>query len=107
MATVAVRYGGDTVTANETGIHIQCDDADTNTDTGYDTNNYPASPAILYYFTAELTGQDDLVSQVFSPNGGHGYWDGGLVLPAAGTWTIHLRLSEDDSSVANTTVEAV
>ena len=106
MATVAVRYGGDTVTHGETAVHIQCDDADTNTDTGYDADNYPASPAILYYFTAELSGQDDLVSNIFSPNGGHGYWEG-VVLPAAGTWTVHLRDSADDSSVANTTVEAV
>lgn len=103
MATVAVRKGADTVEANVTAVHIQCDDAETNTSTGYDADDYPASPAILYYFTAELSGQDDLVSNVFSPNGGHGYWEG-LVFPAAGSWTVHLRLEATDASVANTSV---
>lgn len=106
MATVTVRYGGDEVVAAETAIHISCDDAPTNTSTGYDPDEYPASPAILYYFTLEKSGSDDLVSQVFSPNGGHGYWEG-VVPPAAGSWTAHLRLVADDSSVANTSVTVV
>lgn len=103
MATVTVDYGGDEVTAGITAIHVSTDDLETNTATGYDTDNYPASPAVVYYFSAELTGEDDLVSQRFSPNGGHGYWDG-VIFPAAGSWTVHVRKDEDDSSVANASV---
>lgn len=103
MATVTVRKGGDTVEAKVTAVHISCDDAPTNTSTGYDPDDYPASPTILYYFSAELAGQDDLVSQVFAPNGGHGYWEG-VVFPAAGSWAVHLRLEATDASVANLSV---
>lgn len=101
--TVTVRYGGDTVTHAVTAVHVSSTDLPKNTTTGYDPTHYPASPEVTYYFSAELAGQDDLRSQVFSPNGGHGYWEG-VVFPAAGSWAVHARLVADDSSVANTTV---
>jgi hypothetical protein len=101
MATVTTRYGGSTVTHGVTAVHISSTALPANTSTGYDADNYPASPEVTYYFSAELTGQDPGVSQVFAPNGGKGYWEG-WVPPAAGTWTIHVRKVSDDSSVANT-----
>lgn len=106
MATVTTRYGGDTVTAAVTAVHVSSTELDSNTDTGYDPDNYPASPQVTYYFSAELTGEDSARSQVFSPNGGAGYWEG-WVPPAAGTWDIHVRKVSDDSSVASTTLEVV
>jgi hypothetical protein len=106
MATVTVRYGGDTVTAKETAVHISSTSLEANTSTGYDEDNYPASPAVTYYFSAELTGQDTARSQVFTPDGGKGQWEG-WTPPAAGSWTIHIRKTSDDSSVANTTLVAV
>ena len=106
MATVTVRYGGDDVVEKQTAVHISSTDLEPNTDDGYDPENYPASPEVLYYFQAELAGQDDLRSQVFAPDGGKGYWEG-LVFPAAGTWAVHCRLVEDDSSVASENVEVV
>jgi hypothetical protein len=104
MANVTFRYGGDTVTHLETAVHVSCDDAESNTDTGYDADNYPASPEVTYYFSAELAGQDDLVSQVFAPDGGHGEWHG-VIFPAAGTWAVHLRKTADDSSVDSSDLE--
>ncbi len=106
MATVTTRYGGDTVTATVTAVHISSTALESNTSTGYDDDNYPASPEVTYYFSAELSGQDSGRSQVFSPNGGKGYWEG-WVPPAAGTWTIHVRKVADDSSVASTSLVAV
>lgn len=112
MATVTVRWGspeGDNegdVIAKTTAVHVSSTELPSNTDTGYDPENYPASPEVLYYFQAELAGQDDLRSQVFAPNGGAGYWDG-VIFPAAGTWAVHVRKVEDDSSVASENVEVV
>jgi len=106
MATVTVRYGGSTVTAKKTAVHISSTALPANTATGYNTSNYPASPAVTYYFSAELTGQDSAHSQVFTPDGGKGQWEG-WTPPAAGTWTIHIRKTSDNSSVANTTLVAV
>lgn len=100
MATVSVRKGGDTVTAAKTAVHVSCADADSNDDTAYDNTLYPASPAVTYYFSAEKSGIDSLVSHVFTPNGGAHVWDN-VVFPDDGTWTIHLRKTADDSSVAN------
>lgn len=106
MATVTTRYGGDTVTAKLTAVHVSSTALEPNTNTGYDPDEYPASPEVTYYFSAELAGQDDARSQVFAPNGGKGYWEG-WVPPAAGTWTIHVRKVSDDSSVASTSLTAV
>ena len=106
MATVTTRYGGTTVEAKLTAVHISSTALDSNTLTGYDANDYPSSPEVTYYFSAELAGQDSGRSQVFAPNGGMGYWEG-WVPPAAGTWTIHVRKVSDDSSVASTSLVAV
>jgi hypothetical protein len=106
MATVTTRYGGSTVEAKLTAVHISCTALPKNTTTGYNASNYPASPEVTYYFSAELAGQDSGRSQVFAPNGGKGYWEG-WVPPAAGTWTIHVRKVADDSSVASTSLVAV
>ncbi len=81
-------------------------DAPANTATGYDTDEYPQSPQITYYISLEATGEDDLVSEVFSTNYDEAHVWPSVILPAAGTWTAHLRLTSDDSSVANTTVTA-
>lgn len=112
MAAVTIRYGsedGDNtgdVIAKVTACHISSTDLPANTGTGYDADNYPASPEVLYYFQAELAGQDDLRSQVFAPNAGHGEWHG-LIFPAAGAWDVHAYRVEDDSSVATLSVTVV
>ena len=106
MATVTVRYGGDEVVNSVTAVHISSTDLPANTLTGYDPDNYPASPEVTYYFSGELSGEDDARSQVFAPDDGHGEWHG-WVPPAAGTWTIHVRKVADDSSVASTSLEVV
>ena len=112
MATVTVRYGsaggdneGDVITT-ETAVHISSTDLPANTSTGYDAAIYPASPAVNYYFQAELAGQDDLRSQVFGPDDGHGEWHG-LIFPAVGTWTVGVFDVADDSEVATTNVTVV
>jgi hypothetical protein len=106
MATVTIRYGGSTVTAKVTAVHISSTALAPNTLTGYNASNYPASPEVTYYFSAESPGQTAGRSQTFAPNGGKGQWEG-WIPPAAGTWTIHVRKVSDNSSVANTTLSAV
>jgi len=104
--TVTTSYGGGTITAGKTAIHISSTELPANTLTGYDADIYPSSPQVTYYFSAELAGQDSARSQVFAPNGGKGYWDG-WIPPAVGTWAVHVRATADDSSLANASVEAV
>jgi hypothetical protein len=108
MATVSARHAGDDIVAKETALFITSADLPANTDTGYDDDNYPASPAVTYYFSIEKTGQDSLVSQVFTPSAddGVGEWND-VIIPATGTWTLHARKTADDSSVANTTLTVV
>jgi hypothetical protein len=107
MAAVTIRHGGaGNPVAGVTACYISSTDLPKNTATGYDATKYPASPAINYYFQAELAGQDDLRSQVFSPDDGHGEWND-LIFGAAGTWSVHCRAVADDSSVANLSVEVV
>lgn len=109
---VTVRFAGsddDTppdVVAGQTVLFISTTDLPANTLTGYDADNYPASPAVYYYVQAELAGQDDLRSQVAGPDDGHIEWND-LILPAAGTWDIKVYDVADDSEVVSTTVTAV
>jgi hypothetical protein len=107
MATVTATYGTDDIEALTTALQIRCDDAPSNTTTGYNTSNYPSEPAVTYYFSIEKTGEDTLRSPVFSTNSeGTGFWDG-VILPAAGSWTLYLRNASTDASVASTGLTAV
>jgi hypothetical protein len=108
MATLDVRHGGDEIVAKTTALFITSEDLEANTSTGYDADNYPASPAVTYYFSLEKSGQDALVSQVFTPSAdeGKGEWND-LIVPASGTWTLHVRKTEDDSSVVSDSVVVV
>jgi hypothetical protein len=62
-----------------------------------DANDYPTAPAVTYYFKFAKSGQDDLISPVFTPaSDGKAEWNG-VILPAAGTWTLTANFTEDDS----------
>jgi hypothetical protein len=106
---VTVRYGGSDddsppdIIAGETTVFVSSTDLPANTSTGYDDTKYPASPAVNYYFQAELAGQDNLRSQVFGPDDGHGEWND-LVFSADGSWDVKIYDASDDSQVATATV---
>jgi len=105
VATITA--SNDTPVSVVDAINLIVDGAPANTLTGYDADSYPASPAITYYISIEASGEDSLVSPVFTPSaeaGAH-VWPS-VIIPAAGTWTAHLRLVEDDSSVANDAITA-
>jgi hypothetical protein len=87
-------------------INISVDAAPANTATGYDTDNYPASPQVTYYISVEATGEDTLLSEVFSTNEDGTHTWSGVIIPAAGSWTAHLRNAVSDASVANTAITA-
>lgn len=104
--TINVAHGGTDIVHAQTAVHITCTELPKNTATGYDPDNYPASPEVTYYYQAELAGQDNLRSQVFAPDGGSGEWQG-LVFPVAGTWALKIRKVADDSQVATTNVTVI
>jgi hypothetical protein len=111
-ATIETRYGGDSIRAGVTAVHITTagdpGDVPANDESEYDPDAQITEPPIYYYFSAEKAGQDDLVSQVFGPNpeDGNGEWQG-LIFPAAGTWTVHVRNVDGDTSLINDTVTVV
>jgi hypothetical protein len=88
-------------------INLTTAAAPANTIVGYSTANRPASPAILYYISLEAAGEDALVSPRFTPDSVDGaYTWPSVVIPAAGTWTAHLRLDATDASQANVVITA-
>jgi hypothetical protein len=108
MATVTATYEGDDIVATQTALFVTCDEVPANTLTGYDADNYPASPAVTYYFSIEKSGEDTLRSQVFTPDAvdGHGEWPD-VIVPESGSWTLHCRNADTDSSVANSALTVV
>jgi hypothetical protein len=92
MATVT-RRPTTAVTAVETVLHITANSVDEN-----DTDR----SELRYYMTIEKSGEDTLRSQIFN---GDWTWDG-VIIPATGTWTAHLRKVADDSSIANLSIVA-
>lgn len=78
---------------------VTVDEADQNTTTGYDTDEYPTSPEMRYYLTFEEGGEEWGRSYVFGVNEEGGHEFNNYVFPHAGTWEVHLRDNADDSSV--------
>lgn len=102
-ASVSVTPASGSITHLSTVVRVTCDDVPNNTTTGYDPAIYPSSPEVDYYFKFSLTGQDDLVSPVFSTNvDGIAEWNG-VIIPAAGTWTLGVYDASDDSTVVEDT----
>jgi hypothetical protein len=105
--SVSITASNDTPVSVVDAINLVVDEAAANTLTGYDANDYPASPAVTYYISIEKTGEDSLVSPVFTPSASEGAYEwASVIIPASGEWTAHLRLTADDSSVATDTITA-
>lgn len=83
---------------------ILVEEADQNTDTGYDADNYPASPEMRYYLTFELGGDILGKSYVFGTNDDGTHEFNNYVFPEDGSWTVRLNDASDDSSVATQAV---
>ena len=104
MASVAVSPASGSITHLVTAVRVTCADVSNNDSTGYDTDLYPTEPQISYYFKFSLSGQDSLTSPILSTNsGGIAEWDG-VILPAAGTWTLGIYDASDDSTTASASV---
>lgn len=85
-----------------TACELSVSGASSNTLTGYNSSNYPASPQVTYYLSAEKTGSNSLRSPVFAVSSAGAFEWPDVIFPSAGAWTLHLRKVSDDSSVANT-----
>lgn len=87
-----------------TACEITVTGASSNTLTGYDSTKHPASPEVVYYFSIEKSGSDSLVSPRFSVDSAGGFEWPDVIIPSAGTWTLHIRDDADDSSAASTSL---
>jgi len=107
-AAVVITPASGSITALTTFCRVTMTDGVDNDTTSWssptDGNDYPTAPAVTYYFKFALTGQDDLISPVFTPaSDGTAEWNG-VLLPADGSWTLTANLTEDDSVYATATV---
>lgn len=104
MAAVTVTPASGSITHLVTAVQVACSAISNNDATAYDADLYPTEPEIDYYFKFALAGQDNLISPVFSTNpDGTAEWNG-VILPAAGTWTLTANLVSDDTVAATASV---
>lgn len=83
---------------------VDVDDAPENTLTGYDAGVYPSSPEVRYYVTFTESGTEYGRTPVFSTNS-DGQWQfNSYIFPHAGSWTLTLTDSYDDSTKATLAV---
>ena len=104
MATVTVTPASGSITHAVTVCDVACTVVPNNTNTGYNANNYPASPQVTYYFKFSRSGVDALKSPVFSTNpDGKAEWHD-VIVPSAGSWTLGVYKTSDDTSVVTAAV---
>jgi hypothetical protein len=101
MAAVAVNPTSPI--AKDDACMISCSAVDSNDDSAFDADLYPASPALVYYFKASKSGEDDLISHLFTPNGGAHVWMD-VIFPVAGTWAVGLFNYVGDGQVVSSNV---
>lgn len=100
-AALSIIPASGAITAVVTAAHIYV--------TGADSNRPPDDTGgeFTYRIRARLDGEDDLISHAFAPSAdGKHQWDD-VIFPAAGTWTVTLRDTEDDSEEATLSVEVI
>ena len=105
VAAIAARYEDDTddPIATVTAVAIEATGLTVNeTQTSDNIEDEVAADPITYYLTAEKAGSDDLVSPRFQ--GAAFTWDN-VIFPDNGTWAMHVRKDEDDSSVVSANLD--
>lgn len=102
MATVACYPASPTAVIS--ACVLSCDAADSNDDSGFDNTKYPASPQITYRMRLSKSGEDDLVSEVFSTDADGGHQWTNVIFPVSGNWTLDLEDTSDDSVAATASI---
>ena len=103
-AAVVISPVSGSITHLTTACEVTCTGTDSNDSAAYDSTKYPSEPAIGYYFQAARTGSVTLKSNIFTTNSLKiAEWHD-LIFPDAGTWTLTLRKSADDSIAATASV---
>ena len=104
MAAVTTTPASGSITHLSTVVSVTCSAVANNDTTAYSSTIYPTEPEIEYYFKFSLAGEDDLKSHLFSTNSlSVAQWDG-VILPAAGTWTLDICDASDDSVTATASI---
>jgi|ERR1041385_3641090 hypothetical protein len=103
-AGIAISPTSGHITAKLTACNITCVDEPSNDSGAFSASTYPTEPEIVYRFRLRKSGSDDLLSNPFSTNpSGTAEWNS-VIFPAAGTWTLTLRDTSDDSQIASADV---
>lgn len=105
VAALAITPASGSITAKTTVCRIDVTGADPNTLTGYDAADYPSSPPIVYYLLIDApAGTDDGRSYTFTTGADGKHTFNNYTFPAAGSYTVRLRDSADDSDAATLSV---
>ena len=103
-AAVVVTPASGSITHLVTAVRVTVTGASSNNSSAYDSAIYPTEPAFKYILRFSKTGQDNLTSPVFTTAAdGTAEWND-VILPAAGSWTLALLNTSDDSQVATASV---
>lgn len=100
-AAVAITPASGSIVAKSTACRVNVTGADVWDLTQYDAGQYPTSPGVRYYLSFEKSGSDSGKSQVFEVAADGSFEFNSYIFPDAGSWTLHLRLEADDSSVVS------
>lgn len=104
MAAVAISPASGSITAIKTVCRVTCSAVANNDTSAFSSSIYPTEPQITYYFKLAATGQPTLKSPVLSTNASQvAAWDN-VIFPAAGTWTLTINKTSDDSVTATASV---
>ncbi len=104
-AAIAITPTSGNITAKSTVCRVNVTGADANSVALYDVGLYPQEPEIKYYLLFDApAGTDDGKSYIFAPNPDGTHEFNNYIFPAAGSWTIRLRDSRDDSDAATASV---
>jgi len=99
MASIAITPVSGSITHASTVCRIDVTAAEDNDDTAYNAALYPASPALVYYLLIDGS-DDDGKSYAFTPASDGTHTFNNYIFPAAGSYTVRLRDSSDDSDIA-------
>lgn len=105
MATITLTPASGSIITAKTAVRVNVTDADSNDSSAYDDEEYPTSPEIRYYLLFDApSGTDDKRSYEFTPNSDGDHEFNNFIFDVAGSWTVRLRKSADDSDVATAAV---
>ena len=101
---IAVYPASGSITHGSTICRLTVTDSPSNDETAYSVRVYPTSPEISYYIKFSLGGKEKARSYTFSTDADGSHVFSNFMFDAAGTWTVTVHDTSDDSQVSTLSV---